>query len=106
MIINHIFVTTLVVVTLSLSGCMGEAAPVKGIIYTNVRYAGHATMATDVSKEGKACAETVLTLFAFGDATVSTAKANGGITQVATIEHAALNILGVYGTWCTIVRGH
>ncbi len=103
---SHLIAATLVVVTLSLSGCMGEASPVRGIIYADVRYAGFATTATDASKEGEACAKSILTLFAFGDATVSTAKANGGITQVAAVEHSSFNILGAYSTWCTIVRGH
>ena len=48
----------------------------------------------------------ILTLFAFGDATVTAAKANGGIHQVAAVEHSSFNVLGIYSTWCTIVRGN
>ena len=91
---------------LALSGCMGEASPVIGRIYADVQYGMFATMAVDATKRGEACAKAILTLFAFGDATVTAAKANGGIHQVAAVEHSSFNVLGIYSTWCTIVRGN
>lgn len=90
-------VIPLSVVLLVTAGCMGEASPVIGKIYADVQYGMFATTATDASKRGE---------FAFGDATVTTAKANGGITQVAAVEHASFNVLGIYSTWCTIVKGN
>jgi hypothetical protein len=36
---------------------------------------------------------------------VEKAKANGGITQVAVVDHSAKNILGIFGEFCTIVKG-
>lgn len=88
------------------AGCMGEASPVIGKIYADVQYGMFATTAVDASKRGESCAKAILTLFAFGDATVTTAKANGGITQVAAVEHSSFNVLGIYSKWCTIVKGN
>lgn len=99
-------VIPLAMMVLVTAGCMGEASPVIGKIYADVQYGMFATTATDASKRGEACAKSILTLFAFGDATVTTAKANGGITQVAAVEHASFNVLGLYSTWCTIVKGN
>ena len=56
---------------LTMSGCMGEASPVTGKIYADVQYGMFATTAVDASKRGEACAKAILTLFAFGDATVN-----------------------------------
>lgn len=40
-----------------------------------------------------------------GDATVAAAKANGGVTEVTSIEHTSTHYLGAYAEFCTIVRG-
>ncbi|HEY8369373.1 MAG TPA: TRL domain-containing protein, partial [Thermodesulfobacteriota bacterium] len=44
-------------------------------------------------------------LIATGDASIAAAKANGGITEVSAVDHTARNILGIYGEFCTIVKG-
>jgi TRL (tRNA-associated locus)-like protein len=93
------------VALLSLAACMPVASPVIGLIYTDAKYGDTATTATASPKEGKACATTILGWIATGDATVNAAKAVGGITQVSSVDHTAKNILGVWGEWCTIVRG-
>lgn len=103
--VQIILIVCLVMSLLVTAGCMGESSPVYGRIYTDVHYGNLATTATDATKQGEACAKSILTLFAMGDATVTTAKAQGGITQVAAVEHAAFNVLGIYSTWCTIVKG-
>ncbi|HJT21295.1 MAG TPA: TRL-like family protein [Nitrospira sp.] len=106
MMIRIVFVMPLIMFLLVTAGCMGEASPVIGRIYTDVQYGMFATTATDASKRGESCAKSVLTLFATGDATVTTAKNKGGITQVAAVEHASFNLLGIYSSWCTIVKGN
>ncbi|MEP7153865.1 MAG: TRL-like family protein [Nitrospira sp.] len=104
--VQMMIVVSLAVLLLVTDGCMGEASPVIGKIYTDIQYGMFATTATDASKRGEAYAKSILTLFAFGDATVTTAKAQGGITQVAAVEHASCNVPGIYSTWCTIVKGN
>jgi len=88
-----------------LSGCMIVASPAAGSIFTDVKYGDVATTSTNASKEGKACAQSILGWIAQGDASVAAAKAAGGITEVSSVDHTANNILGIVGTWCTVVKG-
>jgi len=89
----------------NLTGCMGVASPVAGWVYTDAQFGDEAENGAAATKTGKACATSILTMFATGDASVETAKANGGITQVAVVDHSAKNILGIWGEFCTIVKG-
>lgn len=104
--VQVMIVVPLAVLLLVAAGCMVEALPVTGKIYTDVKYGMFATGATTAFKRGEACANYILTLAAFGVATVTSAKAKGGITQVAAVEHASYNLLSIYCTWCTIVKGN
>jgi hypothetical protein len=93
-----------------LGGCMIVDAPIRGVMGTEVIWGDVATgqagsPTPGVQKEGKACAESILGLIARGDASVRAAKANGGITEVTTIDHSARNFFGIVGEWCTLVRG-
>ena len=56
-------------------------------------------------KTGKACMKSILSLAASGDASIAAAKANGNITKVSTIDYEVDNLLGIYGTYCTVVKG-
>ncbi len=56
-------------------------------------------------KEGRACMESILGLVATGDSSVDTAKKNGGITRVTSVDYEVENVLGVIGKYCTVVRG-
>jgi hypothetical protein len=88
-----------------IGGCMPVAAPTIGVLYTDVKYGDTATTSTSATKEGKACAQTILAMVATGDASIAAAKANGGITEVSFVDHTANSILGIVGEWCTIVKG-
>jgi len=59
----------------------------------------------DTSKMGKACMTSILALVAWGDASVEAAKEAGGIKDVAIINYEVTNVLGIYGQYCTVVRG-
>lgn len=93
-------------VGLSLSGCQIVASPMLGGIYNETKYGDVATDEAGATKEGKACGTSILGWVATGDASIQAAKAAGGITKVASVDHSAKNILGVFGEWCTIVRGN
>ncbi|HKN86223.1 MAG TPA: TRL domain-containing protein [Nitrospiraceae bacterium] len=67
---TRVFAIPFLAVMLLTAGCMGEASPVIGKIYADVQYGMFATTAVDASKRGESCAKAILTLFAFGDATV------------------------------------
>lgn len=90
---------------LSLIGCQPVASPLMGWIYNDTKYGDIATTSVNATKEGTACAQTILGAWATGDASIAAAKAAGGITEVSFVDHSAKSILGIIGTWCTIVKG-
>jgi len=102
-------VVSLVLITagaLSLTGCQIVATPAAGWILTDVKYGDVATTAPAATKEGKACANSILGWVSSGDASIEAAKKAGGITTVSSVDHSAKQILGIVGDWCTIVRGN
>lgn len=88
-----------------MSACMPAAAPVVGNIFADVKWNGEADGGLG-SKEGTACAQSILGLVAMGDASVKTAANDGGIKEIKAVDHSTKNILGIFATYCTIVRGN
>ena len=77
-----------------------------GAIYTGVTLPVTATEgAGQATKVGTAQCISVLQLVAVGDASIETAKKNGGITKVHHIDWHANNVLGIVGTYKVIVYG-
>ena len=96
----------MIVGALSMGGCaINFAGPLPGSIYTDVKFGDTATSVTSTLKKGKACAVSILGLVALGDASVATAKTNGGVTEVSSVDHTDRAILGVWAEHCTVVRG-
>jgi hypothetical protein len=97
------------------AGCMPVAQqgyPI-GIIYNGTRApslltrveAGGENRAS--TKEGVACASSILGLVATGDASLDAAKKAGGISTVNSVEYdASAFIFGVYTEVCTVVHGN
>lgn len=56
-------------------------------------------------KHGEACATGILSLVAFGDASLDAAKKAAGVTEVHSVEFHGTNILGIYMQGCTEVHG-
>jgi len=93
-----------------LGGCGSYRAPVVppvALIYSNVK----APMDTDMdaqplgAKTGRASTEQILSLFAWGDASIQAAAANGNITKINHADYHYKNILGVYSKFTTVVTG-
>ncbi len=103
--VSRLSLAVIALVGLGLVGCQIVASPMAGGIFNETKYGFVATDASAANKEGKACGTSILGLVAQGDASITAAKANGNITTVAAVDHYAKNILGIYGEWCTIVRG-
>lgn len=57
------------------------------------------------AKVGKAMSTSVLGLIATGDASITTAARNGGITKISHVDYEVRNLLGVIGEYTTIVYG-
>jgi hypothetical protein len=75
-----------------------------GYIYSGYKMGGNLGPGAG-AKIGESCASSILGMVAVGDASVSAAKAAGGITQVSHIDHDNFSVLGVYATTCTVVVG-
>lgn len=88
-----------------LTGCQPVASPLMGVFFNDTKFGWEATQNSTVTKEGKACAQTIMGLVATGDASIAAAKAAGGITEVAHVDHSAHSILGIVADFCTIVKG-
>jgi hypothetical protein len=88
-----------------LTGCQPVASPLMGVFFNDTKFGYIATSNADAPKEGKACAQTIMGLVAQGDASIAAAKAAGGITEVAHVDHSAHSILGIVADFCTIVKG-
>jgi len=95
---------TLVVV---LSFVMGCATPVPvGIVYTELKLPIIATAnGKKTSKVGVAKCQSILGIVATGDASMATAKKNGGITKVHHVDWEVENILGIIGKYKITVYG-
>lgn len=88
-----------------LGGCAMARGPVTGLWYADTHSSVAATSNQAGNRVGEACANSILGLVATGDASIEAARRNGGITMISSVDEKASNILGVYATYCTIVRG-
>jgi hypothetical protein len=57
------------------------------------------------SLQGRASTVSILSLFAYGDASVEAAARQGNVGVVTMIDHELLNILGIYTKYTTVVSG-
>ena len=87
-----------------ITGCAIGHAPVTAPITLNERGPVSAGSAAGQAKVGRATAVGIV-LFAHGDASISAAMANGGITRIHHVDHETFNILGLYAKYTTIVYG-
>lgn len=90
----------------ALTGCagsMGSGGP-NGIIFSDktVPLSGDSVGST---KQGTAVCTGILSIVATGDCSVEAAAKNGGITQVQSVEAKIFDVLGLYTTYTTIVKG-
>jgi len=89
----------------ALIGCQPVASPLAGIFYNETKFGWEVTQNAAATKQGKACAETIMGLVATGDASIAAAKAAGGITEVSHVDHSAKSTAGFHAEYCTIVYG-
>ncbi|HEX4869591.1 MAG TPA: TRL-like family protein [Moraxellaceae bacterium] len=89
-----------------LGGCAYVASPTTGFIYTKVQGPITTGTATATAKSGQSCATNILGLISTGDASIDAAKKAGGITNVSSVDHDSTSVLGLYGTFCTVVKGN
>lgn len=102
--LHHIAALALAAATLG--GCAVVASPTTGLLYTKVQGPIVTGNGTNTSKTGQACATNILGLISTGDASIDAAKKAGSIKDVASVDHDSTSILGLYGTFCTVVKGN
>lgn len=90
----------------TLGGCAMVASPTTGLLYTKVQGPIVVGNGVNTSKTGQACANNILGLISTGDASIDAAKKAGGIKDVSSVDHDSTSILGLYGTFCTVVKGN
>ena len=83
------------------------ATPVgPGIFYTGVKAPLEATASKEgFSKTGKAKASQVCGVAAWGDSSIQTAAAAGGIKTIHHVDYEAFSVLGVYSSFEVTVYG-
>jgi hypothetical protein len=89
---------------LTLGSCSSKTGLVGGL------YAGYGegkSASAQVSvKKGESCAMSILGLIAVGDASIDTARRNGGIRSISSVnEHWTSILAGLYSSKCTVVTG-
>ena len=88
-----------------LSSCASVRGPVPGYWYTDTFSGVTATSNQAGNRIGESCAMTYVGLYATGDASIESARRNGGITLITSVDEHSYSILGIYGKYCMIVRG-
>lgn len=96
---------TALVLAASLASCATALSPVNGSWYTSTKGGAGAGADGAGTKKGKACATSILGAIGTGDASVTAAARNGGITKVGFVDYSAFSILGLYAEHCTLVSG-
>ena len=92
--------------SIALAGCALVASPVvNALVYTSVKGPVDVGAETNTARQGRACASNYVGIVATGDASIATAKRNGSIKSISTVDHDSLNVLGLYSRFCTIVAG-
>jgi hypothetical protein len=106
---RHFKFLGVILLAVGLSGCaMGSVnSPDRGLIFTAVKGPITSTPypATATAKVGTSSSACVFGLFSFGDASIHSAIADGGITKVQHIDYQYVGFLGLFSTYKVIVYG-
>ena len=89
-----------------LCGCSTARSPLIGVFYTDVQDGITATYSQRPAKRGEACASSILGIVATGDASINTARTNGNINAVSSVDYESTSILGIWSKYCVVVRGN
>lgn len=76
-----------------------------GVLITNATEGVSVNNNVPINRSGEACTTNALGLASFGDASISKAMGNAGITRVATVDRRYFGILCLFARACTVVSG-
>lgn len=90
-----------------LSGCMTSPNPPNGLLFSDIKGPNRAVEhKAAANKSGQACAQSVLGIAGWGDASIDAARRAGKISSVAAVDYTNFDVLGiVYTQTCTVVTG-
>ncbi|MFC1808529.1 TRL-like family protein [Candidatus Omnitrophota bacterium] len=95
----------LVVLACFTAGCVMNVNPLVGVLYSDDVVGGlTATSNERGEKVGEATAKLICGV-SYGDGSIETAAANGGISKIKTVDLKVKNVLGIYMETTTIVTG-
>ena len=105
--IRRLAILGLGMLTMGLStGCaVVVRQPVPGGLYSETTSPLMATSNPAGNRIGVACQQTILGAFASGDASIETARRNGGITMITSVDETGNSIALLYAKYCVVVRG-
>ena len=99
-----ILLSLILIATLT-TGCVMSVNPLVGILYSDDVTGGlTATPNAQGAKVGEATVKMICGV-SYGDGSIQTAAANGGISKIKTVDLKVKNVLGVYMETTTIVTG-
>jgi len=87
-----------------LGGCAIAHGPVIAPVALDMKGPVSAGSAMTSTKVGRSEAWGIL-VYATGDASISAAMANGGITRIHHVDQETTSILGIYAKYVTVVYG-
>lgn len=88
------------------TGCAtSQRAPVTGFLFNETKSAEGAAGPTSTAKTGRSCATSILGIVGTGDASITAAAKNGGITRISYVDGESKGILGVWAEYCTVAYG-
>ena len=106
--IKSLTLTAVVASVALLSGCgIVRNETVAGSCYLDVTQPHRESITTNAgaSKKGTAEAKTILGWFGTGDCSINAAAKAGGITKISYVDYHATQVLGIIGSYQTIVYG-
>ena len=89
-----------------LSGCAQVQTPAAASLYTSAKgpvAVGESDASS--SKVGKASAQSILGIFATGDASIKKAAESAGISTIHHVDYESVSYLGLYGKYTVVVYG-
>jgi len=103
---KKVMFSAVAVCALMLSSCALVSTPAGiGGLYTSVKYGGAISGNTIGKKVGTSSASNILGLICSGDASIQAAARNGGIKKISHVDQEASSILGLFGSYKTVVYG-
>jgi hypothetical protein len=107
-LVKTLALTAAVATVAMTSGCASvrNQAATGSCYFDVVQPLGEATISNvGSSKSGKSTAMAYLGWVAMGDASINAAAKAGGISKIAYVDYHSTNILGIIGSYTTIVYG-